>query len=86
MTLPSLSTLLTILLTMPSCFFFEATTRAIQYGRRIACIITIRALAWVQAMAVRIVLESRSNRWSGCAGLQSSGLPGVFSFVSFWQF
>jgi len=55
---PSLSTLLTILLTMPLRFFFEATTQAIQYGRRIARIIAIRALAWAQAMAVRIALKS----------------------------
>jgi len=43
---------------MPSRFFFEATTWAIQYGRRIARIIAIRTLAWMQAMAVQIALES----------------------------
>jgi len=57
---PSLLILLTTLLTMPSpsCqFFFKATTQAIQYGRRLACIIVTQTLAWVQANAVQVTLD-----------------------------
>jgi hypothetical protein len=45
-------------------FFFEATTRAIKYGRHLARLIAARAPAWARVIATQVALEViEQTRW-----------------------